>query len=444
MTNIEMDKEYADLREALIERLSGDCKLAVVQAPPGSGKTYMLLAVVSELVANGKRVALAAQTRRQADDIAYRWARDYENLPAVRLGSSASQPPEGFPDSVPWITELAELPNGPGLYISTTAKWTWVRNPEPFDVLAIDEAWQMAWGDLMQCAKLSKKFFMIGDPGQIPPVVSIDVRRWATAPRPPHKPAPEVVLDDEELRETAFIGSLPACRRLPNESVKYIKPFYSFDFSAYAQPNERLLKISNKSSDPQLVDIINMLNSGQPVLVTLPTPAEGLPPEVDVDLTLRVEQIVRALLTGDSQIVVEPGEKPRSLTVKDIGICATHRAMNGELRKALGADFSDVSIDTPERWQGLERPIMIVVHPLSNVTDPSDFDLETGRLCVMASRHQVGLIVITRDHVGASLEEFIPQAAQAPGQPDVVGRGHFAHARFWNSLAQDGRIVSLT
>jgi hypothetical protein len=226
--------------------------------------------------------------------------------------------------------------------------------------------------------------------------------------------------------------------------VKYVKPFYNFDFSAYAEPNERLLNVSNDGADQQLVGIINMLSSGQPVLLTLPTPKDGLPPEVDIELTLRVEKIVRTLLTGRSQIVVAPGDKPRTITVKDIGICATHRAMNGELRKALGADFSDVSIDTPERWQGLERPIMIVVHPLSNVTDPSDFDLETGRLCVMASRHQVGLIVITRDHVGASLEEFIPQASQAPGLPDVVGRGHFAHARFWNDLVEDQRMVALT
>ena len=444
MATVEIDAQYFDLREALIRELSGSCQLAVVQAPPGSGKTFMLLAVVSSLVREGKRVSLAAQTRRQADDIAHRWARDYGELPAVRLGSSSSQAPNDFPESIPWITDMAEMPHGPGLYISTTAKWTWVRDLEPFDVLAIDEAWQMAWGDLMQCAKLSKKFFMIGDPGQIPPVVSVDVRRWATAPRPPHKPAPGVVLDDVDLRAKAFIGSLPACRRLPHESVKYVKPFYSFDFSAYAEPNERLLKISNGEADQKLVGIINMLNSGQPVLATLPTPREGLPPEVDIELTLRVEKIVRTLLTGHSQIVVVPGDAPRTITVKDIGICATHRAMNGELRKALGADFSDVSIDTPERWQGLERPIMIVVHPLSNVTDPSDFDLETGRLCVMASRHQVGLIVISRDHVGTSLDEFIPQASQAPGQPDVVGRGHFAHARFWNDLVEDQRLVALT
>jgi hypothetical protein len=42
------------------------------------------------------------------------------------------------------------------------------------------------------------------------------------------------------------------------------------------------------------------------------------------------------------------------------------------------------------------------------------------------------------------LNEFIPEAAQAPGQPDIVGRGHHAHSRFWNELKQDGRIVSLT
>jgi hypothetical protein len=342
------------------------------------------------------------------------------------------------------MTDPKDLPDEPGLYISTTSKWTWVKNPNMYDVLAIDEAWQMAWGDLMQCAKLSKKFFMIGDPGQIAPVVSVDIRRWETAPRPPHKPAPEVVLDDVDLRSTAFIGSLPACRRLPYESVKYVKPFYNFDFAAYAEPNERSLSLTNGAADSQYVDVFNMLCSGQPVLVTFPTPPEGLPPEVDIDLASRIEELVRTLLTGKSDIIVAPGDRPRPVITKDIGICATHRSMIGELRKALGADFSDVSIDTPERWQGLERPIMIAIHPLSSATDPSDFDLETGRLCVMASRHQVGLIVVSRDHVGPTLADYIPQAAQAPGQPDTVGRGHDAHAQFWNSLANDGRHVALT
>jgi hypothetical protein len=444
VSNPTIDAQYKKLTEELIESLSSDGKLAVIQAPPGSGKTYMLLAVVSELVNSGKRVAIAAQTNRQADDIASRWDRDYGHLLAERLGSSSSQAPQGFPNSVAWRTAPADLTLAPGLFISTTAKWTTVRDPEPFDLLAVDEAWQMAWGDLMQCANLSKKFLLIGDPGQIAPVVTIDVRRWATAPRPPHKPAPEVVLQDPDLRQTAFIGSLPACRRLPHESVKYVKPFYNFDFSAYAVPGERSINISNPEVGSDLENLVNLLNTGQPVLATIPTPEEGLPPEVDKDAAIQIERIVRALLTGKSALVVEPGEAQRGIQAKDIGICATHRSMNGELRKALGSDFSAVAIDTPERWQGLERPVMIVIHPLSSVTDPSEFDLDTGRLCVMASRHQVGLIILSRDHVGKMLEDFIPGAAQAPGQPDIVGRGHSAHASFWNSLAQDGRIVALT
>ena len=61
----------------------------------------------------------------------------------------------------------------------------------------------------------------------------------------------------------------------------------------------------------------------------------------------------------------------------------------------------------------------------------------------MASRHKVGLIVITRDHVGKTLKSFIPEATQAPGQPDIVGKGHEAHSLFWNSLAKENRIFNI-
>ena len=65
----------------------------------------------------------------------------------------------------------------------------------------------------------------------------------------------------------------------------------------------------------------------------------------------------------------------------------------------LDKKMSEVSVDTPERWQGLECKVMVMVHPLSGVVRPSAFDLETGRLCVMASRHKAGLLVVTRDHL---------------------------------------------
>jgi len=443
MSNKELDILYSTLEEDLFTELSGNRKLALVQAPPGSGKTHMLLAVVARLVKADMSVALAAQTNRQADDIAARWAKDFANLPAIRLGSSNSVRPAKFPPSVHWETDSASLPRTAGIFISTSAKWTTLRDPEPFDLLAVDEAWQMSWADLMQCANLSHKYYLIGDPGQIPPVVTIDIRRWQTAPRPPHRPAPEVVLSDTDLVKDAFIGALPACRRLPFESVEFVKPFYDFEFQAYAKPKERTITFDALKSSPDLEELLSSLNSGQPSIATLATPADGPAMEIDSELAGVVSKIVDALMASETHFDLGTG-KTKKLSASDIGICATHRAMNGEIKRILNPSYTELSVDTPERWQGLQRPIMIVVHPLSSVTDPSDFDLETGRLCVMASRHQIALIVVTRDHIGQTLTHFIPEATQAPGQPDVSGRGHAAHLVFWKSLASANRIFALS
>jgi hypothetical protein len=118
--------------------------------------------------------------------------------------------------------------------------------------------------------------------------------------------------------------------------------------------------------------------------------------------------------------------------------------MNGRMADALPPPLArDVMVDTPERWQGLERPVMVAVHPISGVTRPSGFDLETGRLCVMASRHQVGLLVVSRDHVPTTLEEMAPVADQAVGLPDRIGGGLERNRDFWSVLAEKDRIVSI-
>jgi hypothetical protein len=98
--------------------------------------------------------------------------------------------------------------------------------------------------------------------------------------------------------------------------------------------------------------------------------------------------------------------------------------MNAGIRESLPATLrGEIMVNTPERWQGLECKLMIVVHPISGTQRPSSFDLETGRLCVMASRHKVGVVTATRDHLGHTLDELAPAADQAVCLPDLVGRG---------------------
>ena len=62
-----INAEYATLRSDLTTFISNGGKLAVVKAPPGSGKTHTLIEVLSTLAADGLRISVAAQTNSQAE-----------------------------------------------------------------------------------------------------------------------------------------------------------------------------------------------------------------------------------------------------------------------------------------------------------------------------------------------------------------------------------------
>ncbi len=412
-------------------------KLGIVKAPPGSGKTWLLLEAIEAARTAKMRVAVAAQTNSQVDSICRRFATMASGFAITRFAGGSAQPGT-LPNGVAWVTETKELPNGPCVVVGTTAKWGLVNITDPYDVLLIDEAWQMSWADFMLLGQVAKSFLLIGDPGQISPVVTIDVARWETAPRPPHLAAPQVIVEDARLKRDEW--SLPATRRLPHDAADLVRQFYDFDFGAFAQRGERQVSLDPGGKAPQH-RLLDLLRNGSAAAMTLPTPDHGPPLEQDIDVADAATALVRALLARGAQVTDDDGK--RKLTPADIGLCATHRSMNTALDLSLPRELrGHVHVDTPERWQGLECKIMIVVHPLSGVLRPSAFDLETGRLCVMASRHRVGMIVLARDHLGTTLEEFIPSASQAIGRRDVEGRGLRDNLEFWKRLSSGGRVIT--
>lgn len=425
------------MEHALFEHIDAGRRLAIVKAPPGSGKTHLLIKAVVHAHRRKLRVAVACQTNAQTDSVCQRLAEDHPDIAVIRFASAGSDE-RSLARSITWVTSSHDLPTGPCVVVGTTAKWGLVEIHEPFDILFVDEAWQMAWKDFMLCGQVASRFVLIGDPGQIPPVITLDVSRWETSPRPPHFPAPEVILRDGGLG--ALQLELPASRRLPHDAVDLIRPFYDFAFDAYAGPGERAV-LAGRGSRRVEDRAIDLLSERSVAGVTVPTPSGGPPVEQDKELAGLVVQLTQRVLARDAQLRMNG--RNRAITPADIGIAATHRAMNGAIELALpGKLRGAVKVDTAERWQGLERGLMIVVHPLSGVVTPSAFDLETGRLCVMASRHLCGLIVVSRDHLGGTLEVFIPSAAQAIGRPDVTGRGHAQHLGFWKRLADEGRVLA--
>lgn len=432
----DIETKVAAIEREVGEHVADRGRLALIQAPPGSGKTWILLKTVAKAFALSRRVAVATQTNAQADDICRRLARDYPSLPVIRFASGQGAQVE-LGDSIEWETETKELPASKCIVVATTAKWSLVNIHIPFDVVFVEEAWQMGWADFMLLGQVAERFVLIGDPGQISPVVSVDVARWETSPRPPHIAAPRVILED--TRQCSEQWQLPATRRLPHDTAGLVKQFYDFDFGATAQPGERAILASSGGKGAE-DGVIDALAHHSVAALTIPTPDEGPPMHHDAELAEHASALVQRLLRRRARVRI--GSTTRELKPEHIGMCATHRVMNSELALALPRSLQGkVAVDTPERWQGLERPVMILVHPLSGVLRPSSFDLETGRLCVMASRHTAGAVILTRDHVTETLASCIPSATQPVGRPDKSGRGLFDNLSFWSSVRKSGQVM---
>lgn len=413
----------------------GDGRICVVKAPPGSGKSHNLVHALADLVDAPVRVAIAAQTNNQVDDLCGQIAEAFPQADLVRFSSSGYS--GSLPNNVVVIDKVESLPYGPSLVVGTVAKFAISDVTDPYDVLFVDEAWQMTWADFLTLRDVAARYVLIGDPGQIPPVVSIDVDRWEVSPVAPHRPAPDVILDNPDLGAVTTRLFLDSCWRLPHDSVELVRHFYDFEFSAQAAPGERFLR-SRRVLDPSRVTdrAVAALADSSTVVLTHPSDTDGAVFDPDTELAEVVAELAHRLLELDCEYSAHPDHRsaPQPLQPADIGIVSTHNLMNTAIESALAPELrgrNGIRVTTPERWQGLQRPVMIAVHPLSGVEIPSSFDLETGRLCVMASRHRSACFFVTRDNVGRTLDHHLPSADQALGRADVVGRGHAQHTAFW-------------
>ena len=224
--------------------LSRAARLAVVKAPPGSGKTHTLIEVLSTLAADGMRIAVAAQTNSQADDICQRWAKDHPEVRVARFSSRGLTAAEDFPASVRVGDRQEGAAARPGRHRRDDGQVVADRprcavRPARHRRGVADElgrphavrAGQRQVPDdrrpRVRSRRSSRSTYAAGRPR--PVLRTRQRRRWC--------------LPSRRLESVRFVGSLPACRRLPNESVDFVKPFYDFDFEAYVAVGDRGLEL---------------------------------------------------------------------------------------------------------------------------------------------------------------------------------------------------------
>jgi hypothetical protein len=443
MTTVTVELQARAALERVLELVLRDGEpLVIVPSPPGAGKTSLVEAVAATAVHHELRVLVAAPRAEQTYDFVRRTLAEYQPMSIQALLATERELPDDLlAAGVPDPRRPRDVAGGVGVVVSTVDKLVDCApdfGTRAFDLLIVDEAWQVTYGNVLALLTLADQVLVVGDAGQLPPLVRCETHRFEARDHHVHWPAPEELM---RRHPRAPVVPLPATRRLPQDTVDFVQPaFYpALPFVSAADPAERALQTTAGGIGTGIDQAIDLLARGQTLVALLLPQRAHAGVEYDAEVAeLSAAVAARMLERG----IVWAGQ--RTLGAEDIGCVDPHRDSGTATRRALSAAGigHELMVTTPEIWQGLERPIMIARYPVLPGRRLTVFDLEPGRVCVQLSRHQLGCVIVGRDGVADALERHQHDvSARASEAVDAEYVGWRAHSELWSQLERSGRLV---
>lgn len=391
--------------EAILhDTLHGTRRGVVVDSPPGAGKSTLVVRAARELAAAGRPLMVVAQTNAQVDDLVLRLAEKDPELPVGRLHSSepgAFDPALAELPAVRTSAKVADL-SGLDVVISTAAKWAYTKVDEPWRHAIVDEAYQMRSDALLSVAGLFERALFVGDPGQLDPFSVVGAEQWAGLAYDPSSSAVSTLLaHNPDLPQ----HRLPVSWRLPASAAPLVSAaFYPYTpFRSGTGHGDRRLAFGVPGDGSGVDRVLDEAADSGWGLLELPARHT---PRTDPEAVRAVALVVRRLLDRGGAATSEHSADPAPLTATRIAVGTAHRDQAAAVRAALTElGVAGVTVDTANRLQGREFDVTVVLHPLSGRPDATAFHLETGRLCVLASRHRHACIVVCRAGVTDLLDE---------------------------------------
>jgi hypothetical protein len=427
----------------------------VVDSPPGAGKTGVVERLAVQAAwGSDQRVMIATQTNQQAFDIARRLAVNWR--PEVYLFHREGLVLPTYVDELENlrpVSSVKDFPETPCVVVANSRKWSFARIEDGwFDLLIVEEAYQLRDAEFAQLAGFAAQRVLVGDPGQIDPVTSCDTTRWSTMPDGPQVPAPEALLRRRPGQTHRL--QLPVSRRLPHDTVEIVQPaFYpELPFEATSAPADRRL-MPGPGSGHRFDGLIDRAAAGATLtLGELPDRVTG---EFDTEMAQAIVDLIERLLERGTRVrdreFLPEDEREMALEPKEIGVTCGHRSQVYAIQERLGAleertglDLSEILVETSDRFQGLERQVMVVHHPLAGRLTAQDFHLDAGRLCVMLSRHRVACFVLGRGGMEARLARQAPAVSRVLSHvPDAAFSGARRHRELLALLRAQDRVVGI-
>lgn len=438
----------AEATQALMRALNGvdDYDKVLLRAAAGAGKSYALVTMVKEALANPNclRVAVTAFKNRQIYPLAKRLGGELgkEKVCLFVSAKRLDEVPENVIEAVTVRTRSSEIPDDVILVLGTSHKLGVFGEPKrlldrlgagangetPFDVLFVDEAWEMALHLFNKVERLAPIAVGVGDVGQLPPIDPTQ-NPWRGDPGyNPYRAWPTAF----ERAATTYVVELPAVWRPAAEQLGLWRAFYdSWDrLDCVAAPGDRSVELPALTGSA--ADVWGAVATGSPTLLEVGGLDDPEAADIDQPLLAVVEDLLRSLLAGGFGFTEReyddtgaPGPVVTMSSADPTGdplivILATRNQavddaaeMVERLTEELELPEGLLHASTVDKWQGQTNRITVAIHPLSGAAGLDDFNSAFGRLAVTCTRATHGLLMVAR----AGLDELLADSPARPGTP---------------------------
>jgi DNA replication ATP-dependent helicase Dna2 len=362
----------------------------LIQGPAGTGKTYTIAKLIDELRKNNAKILLTAFTNTAVDNIilTYLGATIFSDNSDIitRLGIEEAVNSQIIPMLLKNKNfSYQDLLKAPIIASTTSTISKSIYDDLTFDIVIVDEATQMAEPYLLSAITKGKKFVLVGDDKQLPPLVQ-----------------------SYQANELGLGISL----------FERLKKKYSdanFLLGYQYRMNKELMEFSNKMYYEGKVQAAND-KIGEQLLWDILPPNTNFSSETTInqlildpnqtlvyvgvstifDKKRRVNLGEIEVITGLVNILIKKG-----LDQNDLGIIAPFRGQVAEISRAL-SNYQNIVVDTIDRFQGSDKEVIIL--SLCTVVSPNLLE-DSRRFNVALTRAKKKMIIVGN----IPTKEAIPQ-----------------------------------
>lgn len=339
-----------------------DHSYLAVQGPPGTGKTYVAAHTIVELVRQGWRVGVVAQSHKVIDNVltkAHEHGLDPEFIAKAQTKDRGRLP---LPITHVLNARANEFRAGSGALIGGTA-WCFAKMAaHSLDLLVVDEAGQFSLANTIAAAACARRLLLVGDPQQLPQVTV------GTHPEPVDVSALGFLSAGHDVLPPEYGYFLPESRRMDG-AVNAAVSALSYEGRLRSHACTRVRRLAGV----------------EPGIEAIPMHHQG-------NVTSSVEEADEVVRIAASHLGQDwfDGEKSKALGQGDIIVVSPYNAQVDTVRCALDrAGLGEIKVGTVDRFQGQEAVIAITTLAASSAADVPrglEFLLQRNRLNVSISR----------------------------------------------------------